>query len=121
MEKKMFILLGIGIAVLIGLLAVFLASGDPDGLESTALVVQGDKSLTGATPENAEIKEDLTGKFSYEAPLPDYTMGEAWGKPGEAIAIIVGIFLAFAAVFGALKLIKVSEKNAGQNKGSGSS
>ena len=38
------------IALLIGVIAVFMASADPDGLESTALVVQGQKDLTGATP-----------------------------------------------------------------------
>lgn len=110
MERNHFILLGIGIAIFIGILAVFLASGDPDGLESTALVVQGDKTLTGATPENAEIKEDLTGKFSYESPFPDYTMGDALGKPGELIVMIVGIILAFVAVFGVSKLMTQARK-----------
>ena len=100
METKSFIIIGIGIAVLIGLLAVFFALGDPDGLESTALVIQGDKTLTGDTPPNAEVKDDIPGRFSYESPLPDYTLGSEWGKPGEAIAIIAGVFLAFIAVFG---------------------
>lgn len=110
MERGHFILMGIGIAIFIGILAVFLASGDPDGLESTALVVQGDKTLTGATPENAEIKEDLTGKFSYEAPFPDYGMGEALGKPGELIVMVVGIILAFVAVFGVSKFVTQARK-----------
>jgi cobalt/nickel transport protein len=48
------------IALLIGVVAVFLASGDPDGLESTALMVQGQKTLTGGTPADAEIQEDTT-------------------------------------------------------------
>lgn len=50
METKHFVIAGIAIAVIIGIVAIFLASGDPDGLESSALVLQGDKTLTGETP-----------------------------------------------------------------------
>ena len=46
-DNKTFIIGGIIIALIIGVAAVFLASGDPDGLESTALVVQGQKTITG--------------------------------------------------------------------------
>jgi cobalt/nickel transport protein len=120
METKTFVIVGIGVALLIGLLAVFFASGDPDGLESTALVIQGDKTLTGDTPPNAEVKEDIPGRFSYSSPLPDYTLGEEWGKPGEAIAIVTGVFLAFVAVFGASKLMARLQKKPDQNKEPGS-
>ena len=82
MDNKTFIIAGIVIALLIGVIAVFMASADPDGLESTALVVQGQKDLTGATPENAEIQEDLNGKFSYTSPMPDYALGEEMGPLG---------------------------------------
>ena len=119
MESKSFIILGIGIAVLIGLLAVFFASGDPDGLESTALVIQGDKTLTGDTPPNAEVKEDIPGRFSYSSPLPDYTLGTEWGKLGEAIAIIFGIVLAFGAVFVASKLVAGLQKKNREKEHSG--
>ena len=110
METKSFIILGIGIAMMIGVLAVFFASGDPDGLESTALVIQGDKTLTGETPPNAQVKVDSSYGFSYDSPLPAYSMGTGWGKPGEAIAIITGILLAFCAVFGASKLVTKLKK-----------
>ncbi len=50
MDNKTFIIAGIVVALLIGVVAVFMASADPDGLESTALVVQGQKELTGNTP-----------------------------------------------------------------------
>ena len=59
MDNKTFIIAGIVVALLIGVVAVFMASADPDGLESTALVVQGQKELTGGTPPDAEIEEDL--------------------------------------------------------------
>jgi cobalt/nickel transport protein len=112
MDNKTFIIAGIVVAILIGILAVFMASADPDGLESTALVVQGQKDLTGATPEDAEIEEDLEGKFSYTSPMPDYALGEEMGPLGGLIAIIVGIFLAFLVVLGLAYAVKVAGKPA---------
>ena len=112
MDNKTFIIAGIIVALLIGVVAVFMASGDPDGLESTALIVQGQKQLTGATPPDAEIKEDLTGKFSYSSPMPDYSLGESMGTMGGLIAIIGGIILAFLVVLGLAYGIKVAIKPA---------
>jgi len=100
MDNRTFIIAGIIIALLIGGIAVFLASGDPDGLESTALVVQGQKELTGATPEEAELQEETVDRFSYTSPMPDYALGEEMGPLGGIIAIVAGTFIAFAVVFG---------------------
>ena len=110
MDNKTFIIAGIIVALLIGVIAVFMASADPDGLESTALVVQGQKDLTGATPENAEIQEDLNGKFSYTALMPDYSLGEDMGSLGGLIAIIVGTLLAFLVVLGLAYAVKAANK-----------
>lgn len=107
MDNKTFIVYGIIIALAIGVLAVFLASSSPDGLESTALIVQGQKSLTGDTPPDAEIQEDLNGKFSYASPMPDYSLGEQFGPLGGIVAIVVGTLLAFLIVLGALKCITI--------------
>lgn len=112
MDNKTFIIVGIVVALLIGVVAVFMASGDPDGLESTALVVQGQKELTGATPEDAEIEEDLTGKFSYTSPMPDYSLGEEMGSAGGLIAIVFGTVLAFVVVLGIAYGIKAAGKPA---------
>lgn len=110
MDNKTFLIAGIVIALLIGVVAVFFASGDPDGLESTALVVQGQKSLTGSTPEDAEIHEDTTGKFTYTSPMPDYSLGERFGPAGGVIAIIVGTLFACLIVAGILKLLVARKK-----------
>jgi cobalt/nickel transport protein len=112
MDNKTFIIAGIIVALLIGVVAVFFASGDPDGLESTALVVQGQKELTGGTPENAEIQEDLNGKFSYTSPMPDYALGEEMGSLGGIIAIVFGTILAFLIVLGLAYSIKAAGKPA---------
>jgi cobalt/nickel transport protein len=110
MDNKTFIIAGIVIALLIGVVAVFVASGDPDGLESTALIVQGEKTLTGPTPPDAEIKEDMTGKFAYSSPMPDYSLGESMGSMGGLVAIVVGTILAFLVVLGLAYGIKMAGK-----------
>jgi cobalt/nickel transport protein len=107
MATRKFVIAGIIIALLIGVTAVFFASGDPDGLESTALVVQGQKTLTGGTPENAEIHEDMAGKFSYSSLMPDYSLGEEMGPVGGIVAIVAGTLLAFVVVLGAIKAVKI--------------
>jgi cobalt/nickel transport protein len=109
-DNKTFIIAGLVVALLIGVVAVFMASADPDGLESTALVVQGQKDLAGATPENAEIQEDLNGKFSYESPMPDYSLGEQFGPLGGIVAIVAGTILALLIVVGAIYSIKIAGK-----------
>jgi cobalt/nickel transport protein len=110
MDTKTFLIAGIMVALLIGVMAVFFAAGDPDGLESTALMVQGQKTLTGDTPQGAEIQEDTTGKFSYESPMPDYSLGEQLGPLGGVIAIVAGTLLAFGIVLGLSKVLIAKKK-----------
>jgi cobalt/nickel transport protein len=110
MDNKTFIIAGIAVALLIGVVAVFFASADPDGLESTALVIQGQKSLTGDTPPDAEIREDGEGKFAYESPMPDYSFGDPLGQLGSIIAIVAGTLLAFGIVLGLSKLLVARKK-----------
>jgi cobalt/nickel transport protein len=110
MDNRTFIIIGIAIAIIIGVVAVFFASGDPDGLESTALMIQGQKTLTGGTPPDAEIHEDPAGKFAYESPMPDYSLGEKFGPLGGIIAIIAGTLLAFGLVIGISKLLVARKK-----------
>jgi cobalt/nickel transport protein len=107
-DNKTLIVAGLVIAVLIGVLAVFFASSDPDGLESTAMMIQGGKTLTGPTPPDAEIKEDMEGKFAYSAPMPDYSLGEGMGSNGGVIAIVAGTVLAFLVVIGLVYALKIA-------------
>ena len=111
MDNKTFLIVGVIIALVIGVLAVFLASGDPDGLESTALIVSGQKELTGASPEDGDAEAVGTGTFVYESPMPDYSLGDEMGPLGGVIAIIVGIFLTLAVVIGATWLVRQFSDN----------
>jgi cobalt/nickel transport protein len=109
MDNKTFLIVGIIIAVVIGVIAVFLASSDPDGLESTALIVSGQKDLTGSSPEEGNPEAVGTGTFAYKAPMPDYSLGEALGSVGALIAIIVGILLTLVLVLGATWIVKQAD------------
>ena len=111
-DNKTFIIGGIIIALIIGVAAVFLASGNPDGLESTALVVQGQKDITGGTPADAVIHETAEGRFSYASPMPDYALGEEMGPLGGIIAIVIGTILAFLVVLGIAYAVKAAGKPA---------
>ncbi|WFN34084.1 PDGLE domain-containing protein [Methanogenium sp. S4BF] len=105
-SNSQFLIGGLVIAILIGGLAVFLASGDPDGLESTALFVQGEKTLTGPSPEDGDPEAvGVSDAFEYEAPLPDYTTGDEGGKAGELFAVFAGIVIAFGLAFIASRLV----------------
>ena len=110
MDNKTFIIVGVIVALIIGGVAVFLASGDPDGLESTALVVQGQKTITGDTPSDAESHEETAGRFAYSSPMPDYSLGESMGSTGGLVAIIVGTIIAFLVVLGLAYGIKLAGK-----------
>jgi cobalt/nickel transport protein len=100
MDNKKFMAAGIIVALIVGVLAVFLASGDPDGLESTALVVQNEKTILGASPEDGDAEAIGGGTFTYESPLPDYSMGESAGTAGDIVALIIGIFVTFGLIIG---------------------
>jgi cobalt/nickel transport protein len=104
MEMKQLVIIGVVLALIIGVTAVFLASGDPDGLESTSFFVQGEKTLTGASPEEGDAEAIGGGTFAYEAPMPDYSLGEEAGKTGELIAVVAGIFIALIGVFAIAKV-----------------
>jgi cobalt/nickel transport protein len=109
-DNKNLIVGGLILAILIGVVAVFFASGDPDGLESTALIIQGGKTLTGPTPPDAEIVENMDGKFAYSAPMPDYSLGEESGPGGGILAIVGGTLLAFLVAIGLIFALKVAGK-----------
>jgi cobalt/nickel transport protein len=105
MDNRTFLIAGIFVAVLIAVVAVFLASSDPDGLESTALIIQGDKTLTGDTPQDAQVNEDVPDRFVYEAPMKDYSLGGRLGSTGGIIAMVFGVLLSLGLVLGATKIL----------------
>lgn len=84
-----FLYAGIAIALLLSFLAPFLASPDPDGLESAA----------GGLIEESKLSNLEETQPAVNAPMPDYSI-EGMGKSGEVLAIAVGTLAVLAISFG---------------------
>lgn len=89
-----FLYAGIAIALLLAVLAPFLASSDPDGLESAA----------GGVIEESRISELEEMEPAVESPMPDYSI-EGMGKSGEILAIVVGTLAVLIISFGFGKIL----------------
>lgn len=110
METKQFVVIGVAIALVIAVAAPFLASGDPDGLESAFFSIYGAKPFMGS-----ELDEDAAGAaeeqaiaatgndFAYEALMPDYSIPDM-DKPGEVVAVVLGTLLMLVLVFAVAKV-----------------
>ena len=84
-KDKKFIIGGLVVAIIIAILAPFLASSNPDGLESAA--------------EKIVLVEETEPMF--EAPLPDYLIPALGESPlGGVISIVLGTIIAFLAMVG---------------------
>ncbi|MGB9938831.1 PDGLE domain-containing protein [Methanosarcina sp.] len=90
-----FLYTGIAIALLLSVLAPFLASPDPDGLESAASGVIEESRLS-----DLEEQEPVLS-----SPMADYSI-EGMGKSGEVAAIAVGTLAVLAISFGFGKVFK---------------
>ena len=94
-DFKMIILVGLAVAVLLSVLAPFLASSDPDGLESAAEGVIDEHTF-------AEMEES---EPAMGAPMPDYAI-EGFGKAGEVGAIFIGSIFMLGLGLGIGKLFE---------------
>jgi cobalt/nickel transport protein len=104
-KTRKFLVGGILIAIAISIVAVFLASSDPDGLESTALILSGQKNLTAPATDH-EVNVEAPGHYSYSSPMQDYTLGANWGPLGGIIAMLIGTILTFLLGIGLVYLLK---------------
>ena len=101
---------GLVLALVVGIGAVFFASSDPDGLDSTALVTQGQKDLTGAANPGAELDEAaLPGSFEYSAPFAEYTVGGS--KLADAGLMVAGTLLALIVVLALGRGLKATNRS----------
>ncbi|QHN08345.1 PDGLE domain-containing protein [Methanothermobacter sp. THM-2] len=90
-SDKKFMAAGIIIALIIAVLAPFLASPNPDGLESTAEKVM-------PNPETEPV---------LESPLPDYTLPSLGDSPvGGVVSMVIGTILVLAIAYGVGVLFK---------------
>ncbi|MHB8103179.1 MAG: PDGLE domain-containing protein [Methanosarcina sp.] len=93
-----FLYAGIAIALLLSILAPFLASPDPDGLESAA----------SGVVEKSKLSELEKTEPAVSSPMADYSI-KGMGKTGEVLAIVMGTVSILIISFG---LGKVFNKKA---------
>jgi len=115
MDKKNLIYFGVIIALLIAVAAPFIASSNPDGLESAFFGIFGAKEIHGSElDEDAagaaeEQVQEITGNtFSFGSPFPDYSI-EGMEKAGEALAIAIGTLLVLGIALGLGRVLSRSE------------
>jgi len=91
-KTKQFMIIGLIVAIIIAVLAPFLASSNPDGLESSA-----EKILLPGIGEKA----------IHESPMPDYIIPSLGEDPiSGSIAIVIGVIIVFALAYGLGYLLK---------------
>ncbi|MGC9435197.1 MAG: PDGLE domain-containing protein [Methanomicrobiales archaeon] len=106
MDRRTFVVAGVVVALIIAVAAPFLASGNPDGLESAFFSMHGAKTVTGSKLDEGQVEHaeeavvEKTGNDpGFEAPLPDYSV-PGLDKAGEVLAIVAGTLLVLILVWG---------------------
>ncbi|MBE0525132.1 MAG: PDGLE domain-containing protein [Methanosarcinales archaeon] len=100
MSNNKIIIAGAVIAIIISILAPFLASSNPDGLDKNLIQLLG-----GGSEEQAEEIIGERTPLEYEAPMADYSI-EGMGKLGEVGAIIIGTLLVLVISLGIGKIVE---------------
>ncbi len=90
-----FFYVGIAIALLLAVLAPFLASPNPDGLESAA----------SGVIEKSKLSELEKSESAVSSPMADYSV-EGMGKSGEVAAIAVGTLAVLVISLGFGRILK---------------
>lgn len=94
-SNKKLLYAGIVVALLIAIAAPFLASKDPDGLESAASGVVDKSKLSDLEKSEPAVS----------SPMADYSIA-GMGKTGEVLAIVAGTVAILIISFGFGKMLK---------------
>lgn len=94
-KNRNLLLGGLAIALIIAILAPFLASSNPDGLESTA--------------ESLEVPES---EAVFSAPLPDYAIPGMEDNPlGGVVSLIIGTIVVLLVFLGLASVLRKNNGN----------
>lgn len=104
MKNKQIIIAGAVVAILISVLAPFLASSNPDGLDKNLIELVG-----GGNEEHAEEIIGERAPVEYGAPMPDYSI-EGMGKLGEVGAIVTGTLMVLVISIGLGKIFEKKQE-----------
>ncbi|MBU4535667.1 MAG: PDGLE domain-containing protein [Euryarchaeota archaeon] len=90
-----FVVGGLVVAILIAIMAPYLASSDPDGLESAAEKI---------------INPEVSDEAVLESPMPDYVIPSLGEDPiSGVVAIIIGVLVVFGLAYGLGYVLKKKE------------
>lgn len=106
---KKVLIVGLIAAVVVGGCAAFFASSNPDGLDSTFLINEGQKEVF-APATGDEIAGEENDPIQWNAPMPDYALGDGEIPAGGAAAILIGVIIALAVIVAAAKLASRKKK-----------
>lgn len=104
-ENTKFILAGAAIAILISILAPFLASPNPDGLDKNLVDLVG-----GGSEKKAEEVIGEKDMVAYEPPFPDYSI-EGMDKTGEILSILIGTIIMLVLGLGVSSILKKNKES----------
>ena len=104
-ENTKIIIAGAAIAILLSILAPFLASPNPDGLDKNLITLVG-----GGSEEHAEKIIEEKNEVGYEPPFPDYSI-EGMDKAGEVLSILIGTVLMLVLGFGVSSILKKNKES----------
>lgn len=99
-QNRNIIIAGAAIAIFIAVLAPFLASPNPDGLDKNLITLVG-----GGSEERAEKIIEEKNMVGYEPPFPDYSI-EGMDKSGEVLAIVLGTVIMLLLALGVSSIMK---------------
>ena len=103
-ENTKFLLAGAAIAILLAILAPFLASPNPDGLDKNLIELVGLGS-----EEHAEKIIEEQNQVGYEPPFPDYSI-EGMDKAGEVLSIVMGTVILLVLGLGVSSILKKNKE-----------
>ncbi len=103
-ENTKIIIAGAAIAILLAILAPFLASPNPDGLDKNLITLVG-----GGSEEHAEKIIEEKNQVGYEPPFPDYSI-EGMDKAGEVLSILIGTVMMLVLALGLSSILKKNKE-----------
>jgi cobalt/nickel transport protein len=103
-ENTKIILAGAAIAILLSILAPFLASPNPDGLDKNLITLVG-----GGSEEKVEEIIGEKDPVGYVPPFPDYGI-EGMDKAGEVLSILIGTVIMLVLGLGVSSILKKNKE-----------
>ena len=108
---RTFLIAGLAIVIVIAAAAPFIASSNPDGLESAFFGIFGAKEIKGSDLDEQRAgaaEEEVAGitgnDFSFGSPFADYSI-EGLSKGGEVAAVIIGTLLVLGIALGLSRVV----------------